>query len=88
MVPRIRRIVTRTKYAAIGAAIGAGLGGILGTNTASTGGAVGGLVGATIGEKRETVDSFVNNVRSEDQKEGGRSPREYLTAARPSRLRR
>jgi hypothetical protein len=66
MRDRFRFIVSRVKYAAMGAAIGAGLGAILSRNLASTGGAMGALVGATVGEKRFSVESLVEDVRERD----------------------
>lgn len=69
MRERIRRVLGRARYAAIGAAVGAGVGGLLSRNAASTGGAVGGLVGAVVGEKRASAGEFVaafRERRSED----------------------
>jgi osmotically inducible lipoprotein OsmB len=63
MQKRIKRVLSRARYAAIGGAIGAGIGGLVGRNAASTGGALGAIVGATIGEKRVTVDSFIDDVK-------------------------
>lgn len=60
---RLKRILSRARYAAIGAAIGAGIGGLVSRNAASTGGAMGALVGAAIGEKRVSVDTFVEDVK-------------------------
>ena len=59
----IQLVISRAKYAAIGAAIGGGLGGLFSRNAASTGAAVGALAGATIGEKRLVVNSFVADVK-------------------------
>ena len=64
MQHRIAYIVSRAKYAAIGAAIGAGIGGLISRNAASTGGAIGGLIGATVGEKRVAVTTFVDRVKT------------------------
>ncbi len=63
MQKRLKRILSRARYAAMGAAVGAGIGGLVGRNAASTGGALGAIVGATIGEKRVTVDSFIDDVK-------------------------
>jgi outer membrane lipoprotein SlyB len=63
MRERIRRVLGRARYAAIGAAIGAGIGGLFGRNAASTGGAVGGLVGAVVGETRVSASDFIREVR-------------------------
>lgn len=49
---RLKRVMSRSRHAAIGAGIGAAIGGLFSTNAASTGGALGALVGATVGEKR------------------------------------
>ena len=70
MRKRLKRVLSRARYAAIGAAIGAGAGGLLGRNAASTGGALGAIVGATIGEKRVTVDSFIDNVKQKRAERG------------------
>jgi osmotically inducible lipoprotein OsmB len=66
MRDRFNLLVSRVKYAAIGAAIGAGLGAILSRNLASTGGAMGALAGATIGEKRVSVESLVEDVKDRE----------------------
>lgn len=63
MQKRLKRILSRARYAAMGAAVGAGIGGLFGRNAASTGGALGAIVGATIGEKRVSVDSFIDDVK-------------------------
>ena len=63
MRERIRRVLGRARYAAIGAAIGAGVGGLFSRHAASTGGAVGGLVGAVVGETRVSAGNFVEAVR-------------------------
>jgi len=63
MGSRLKLILSRARYAAIGAAVGAGIGGLISRKYASTGGAMGALVGATIGEKRVTVDAFVEEVK-------------------------
>lgn len=63
MRERIRRVLGRARYAAIGAAIGAGVGGLFSRNAASTGGAVGGLVGAVVGETRVSAGEFVASIR-------------------------
>jgi hypothetical protein len=65
MTSRIKRALSRARYAAIGAAIGAAVGGLVSNNAASTGGAVGALVGATIGEKRVSVGSYLDEVKKE-----------------------
>lgn len=64
---RIKRMLSRVRYAAIGAAIGAGIGGLVSRNAASSGGAIGGLVGATIGEKRGGVASVVDRVKPDKE---------------------
>lgn len=63
MRDRIRRVLGRARYAAMGAAIGAGVGALFNRNAASTGGAVGGLVGAVVGEKRASAGEFFEAVR-------------------------
>ena len=64
MRERIRRVLGRARYAAVGAAIGAGVGGLVSRNAASTGGAVGGLVGAVVGETRVSASDLVQSVRA------------------------
>ena len=63
MRARLTRMISRAKFAAIGAAIGGGVGGLYSTNAASTGAAIGGLVGAVIGEKRVMVTDLVADVK-------------------------
>ena len=63
MRQRIKRVLGRARYAAIGAAIGAGIGGLVSRNAASTGGAVGGLIGAAVGETRASADTFIAEFR-------------------------
>ena len=62
---KIRQVVSRVKYAAIGAAVGGGAGAIVSRNAASTGAAMGALVGATIGEKRASVGTVVEEIKGE-----------------------
>ena len=66
MRDKIRLVVSRAKFAAIGAAVGAALGGLVSRNLASTGGAMGALAGAVIGEKRASVESLVEDVKERD----------------------
>ena len=63
MKQRVKRVLSRARYAAIGAAIGAGVGGLVSRKAASTGGALGAVAGATVGEKRVTVDAFIDDVK-------------------------
>jgi len=65
MRDKLKRILSRARYAAIGAAIGGGIGGLLSTKYASTGAALGALVGATVGEKRVDVESRVEEFKAE-----------------------
>lgn len=62
---RIRPLLNRAKYAAIGAAIGAALGGLISRSAASTGGAVGGLVGATYAEARLAAGDTYSELKEE-----------------------
>lgn len=64
MGDKLETVLSRARYAAIGAAIGGGLGGLLGRSTASSGAAIGGLLGAVVGEKRVTARSMIEKVRS------------------------
>lgn len=63
MGKRLKRVISRAKYAAVGAAIGAAAGGVISRNAASTAAGIGALVGATLGEKRVDVDEFVEGVK-------------------------
>ena len=80
---RLKRALSRAKFAAIGAAVGGGLGGLVGRSAASTGAGVGALVGATIGEKRVEVGSIVedvkNRVRSTSSSRGKRDVRKRFS---------
>ncbi|WP_162989794.1 hypothetical protein [Natronorubrum halophilum] len=58
MKARIKRVMCRSRYAAMGAALGAAVGAVFGRNAASTGGAVGALIGATAADTRDTASSF------------------------------
>ena len=60
---KIRRALSRSRHAAIGAAFGAFLGGLISREAASTGGALGALVGALIGETRFSAESRIDEVR-------------------------
>lgn len=60
---RIKRALSRARYAAIGGAVGGALGGLFSRNAASTGAAIGGLLGATYGEKRLDVGAVVARVK-------------------------
>ena len=66
---RLKRVLSRVRYAAIGAAVGGGLGAVLSRSAASTGAGVGALLGATIGEKRVEVKSLVRDVKREKSEE-------------------
>ena len=66
MKSRIKRVLLRARYAAIGAAVGAAIGSLFSRNAASTGGAVGGLVGATVADTRETASTVLEEARSGD----------------------
>jgi osmotically inducible lipoprotein OsmB len=63
MRSRLKLMLSRARYAAMGAAVGAAAGGLISKNAASSGGALGALVGATIGEKRVSLDSLVEEVK-------------------------
>jgi hypothetical protein len=66
---RVKRVLSRVRYAAIGAAVGGGLGAIVSRSAASTGAGVGALVGATVGEKRVDVKSIVEDVKGKEEEE-------------------
>lgn len=63
----IQLVISRAKFAAIGAAVGGGLGGLISRNAASTGAAIGALVGATLGEKRIAMTAFVSDVKEKKE---------------------
>lgn len=69
MRTRLKRVVNRAKYAAIGAAVGGALGGLFSRNAASTAAGVGALVGATVGEKRVSVGALATRVKEESPTE-------------------
>jgi len=71
MKGRIKRALSRARYAAIGAAIGAAAGGLFSRNAASTGAATGALLGAMFGEKRVSAGGWLQEVRGGD--DDGRS---------------
>jgi osmotically inducible lipoprotein OsmB len=60
---QIELVLSRARYAAIGAAIGGGLGGLFSRNAASSGAAIGALVGAAVGENRLTAQSRIDDLR-------------------------
>jgi osmotically inducible lipoprotein OsmB len=60
---QIELVLSRARYAAIGAAIGGGLGGLFSRNAASSGAAVGALVGAAVGENRLSAQSKIDDLR-------------------------
>jgi hypothetical protein len=64
MGSRLKLMLSRARYAAIGAAVGAALGGLISRKAASTGGAIGATLGATFGEKRVSLDTFVEDVKN------------------------
>ena len=73
MKGRIKRALSRARYAAIGAAIGAAVGGLFSRNAASTGAATGALLGATIGEKRVTAGGWLQGITGSGESEDGAS---------------
>ena len=64
---RLKRALSRARYAAIGAAVGAALGGLVSKNAASTGGAVGGFVGAVLGESLGAARSEVGRITDQQE---------------------
>ncbi|MGZ0747205.1 MULTISPECIES: glycine zipper 2TM domain-containing protein [unclassified Haloparvum] len=69
MGEKLDTVLSRARYAAIGAAVGGGLGGLFGRSTASSGAALGGLVGAAVGEKRVSARSMIEQVRNRESSE-------------------
>ncbi|ELZ12753.1 MULTISPECIES: glycine zipper 2TM domain-containing protein [Haloterrigena] len=66
MKERIKRVLLRARYAAIGAAVGAAIGSVFSRNAASTGGAIGAMTGATIADTRETATAVLEEAREQD----------------------
>ncbi|WP_339103859.1 glycine zipper 2TM domain-containing protein [Haloterrigena salinisoli] len=66
MKERIKHVLLRARYAAIGAAVGAAIGSVFSRNAASTGGAVGAMAGATIADTRETATVALETARERD----------------------
>jgi osmotically inducible lipoprotein OsmB len=69
---RIKRALSRARYAGIGGAVGGALGGLVSRNAASTGAAMGALVGATYGERRLDVGVVVEQVKERGEKASDR----------------
>lgn len=63
---RIKHVLLRARYAAIGAAVGAALGAVFSRNAASTGGAIGALVGATVADTRDTASSVLEDTKAKE----------------------
>lgn len=63
MKSRIKHIMLRARYAAIGAAVGAAIGSVFSRNAASTGGAIGAMVGATVADTRDSASSFLEEAK-------------------------
>jgi len=63
MAGRIRRVLSRARYAAIGGAIGGAVGGLISRNAASSGAALGALAGAFIGETRADASSRIDEIK-------------------------
>jgi len=63
MSSRIRRALSRAKYAAILAALGAGLGGLISRNTASTGAAAGALFADRGAQERAEARNLPEAIR-------------------------
>ena len=70
MKGRIKRALSRARYAAIGAAVGGAIGGLFSRNAASTGAATGALIGATFAEKRASADGWLEGITGGDEDEG------------------
>jgi len=70
MKGRIRRALSRARYAAIGAAIGGAVGGLFSRNAASTGAATGALLGAMFGEKRVSAGGWLQEIKGGEAEEG------------------
>ncbi|ADB60507.1 17 kDa surface antigen [Haloterrigena turkmenica DSM 5511] len=66
MKQRIKHVLLRARYAAIGAAVGAAIGSVFSRNAASTGGAIGAMAGATIADTRETVTAILDEAKERD----------------------
>ncbi|TYL38343.1 hypothetical protein CV102_11040 [Natronococcus pandeyae] len=62
---QLELMLSRARYAAIGAAIGGGIGGLFSRSAASSGAALGALVGSVVGESRLTAQSRIDELRKE-----------------------
>ncbi|QFU83548.1 glycine zipper 2TM domain-containing protein [Natronorubrum aibiense] len=63
---RLKHVLLRARYAAIGAAVGAAIGAVFSRNAASTGGAIGALVGATVADTRDTACSVLESAKEKE----------------------
>lgn len=63
MAGRIRRALSRARYAAIGGAIGGAVGGMVSRNAASSGAALGALAGAFVGETRVSAEERIDELK-------------------------
>lgn len=68
---RIKRALSRARYAAMGAAIGAGIGGLYSRNAASSGAALGAMIGAAFGETRLSARERIDDVRERSSRRMG-----------------
>lgn len=62
---QLELVLSRARYAAIGAAIGGGIGGLFSRSAASSGAAIGALVGSVVGESRLTAQSRIDELREQ-----------------------
>ncbi|ELY43478.1 glycine zipper 2TM domain-containing protein [Natronorubrum sulfidifaciens] len=63
---RLKHVLLRARYAAIGAAAGAAIGAVFSRNAASTGGAIGALIGATVADTRDTASALLEDARENE----------------------
>ncbi|ELY61905.1 YMGG-like glycine zipper-containing protein [Natronolimnohabitans innermongolicus] len=66
MKARIKHVLRRARYAAIGAAVGAAVGSVFSRNAASTGGAIGAMVGATVADTQDTATTYLDEARESE----------------------
>ncbi|WP_436343422.1 glycine zipper 2TM domain-containing protein [Natronorubrum sp. FCH18a] len=66
MKARLKHVLLRARYAAMGAAVGAAIGSVFSRNAASTGGAIGAMVGATVADTRDSASTYLEEARGKE----------------------
>jgi len=68
---RIRRSLSRARYAALGGAVGGAIGGLFSRSAASSGAALGALVGAFVGETRVNAEARIDELKERGEETVG-----------------